>query len=278
MREKLKDLRIKMSPREQEVYFSLINKERSVTSVEQIVKYQKIREGNARKILHNLTKKKILFRAGKGTYIVIPPDMLYNREKFVNDPYLIIDQLMQILNEKYYVGYQSAAHLHGIAEQLPMIVTVAVVRQRRPVQIGNSRIEFRKISEKMSFGIERMKYSNSFLNVSDLEKTTIDLVDRYDLCGGLGEVARTISNSLDRINTKKLILYINRIKTFSLKQRFGFILDKLYQNRYKVNRNLLKELEKHVSNKAYLLDIAAHKKGKLSKKWNIIENVDIMGW
>lgn len=278
MRKKLGDLKIKMSPREQEAYFSLLNREKSVVTAEQIAKDQSINEGNARKILHSLARKKILFRVGKGIYIVIPPDMLYDREKFVNDPYLVIDQLMQTLNERYYVGYQSAAQLHGIAEQLPMAAVVAVVRQRRTILMGNSRIEFKKISDKMFFGFERMKYSNSFLNISDKEKTIIDLVDRYDLCGGLDEVARTISNSLNKINPKKMISHLNKVKTSSIKQRLGFVLDKLYQNGYKVDLGLLKVLEKHVSNKAYLLDTAAHRKGKLSKKWNILENIDVMRW
>ncbi len=278
MRKKLRDLKIKMSPREQEAYFSLVNKEKSVATAGQIAKDQRIKEGNARKILHSLARKKILFRAGKGIYIVIPPDMLYDREKFVNDPYLLIDQLMQTLGERYYVGYQSAAQLHGIAEQLPMVAIVAVVRQRRPIRMGNSRIEFRKISDKMFFGIERMKYSNSYLNISDKEKTIIDLVDRYDLCGGLDEAARTISNSLDKINTQKMISHLNNVKTHSVKQRLGFVLDKLYQNGYKVDPGLLKELEKHVSKKAYLLDTAAPRKGKLSRKWNILENIDVMRW
>ena len=142
------DMKIGMSPREQDVYFSLLNRGRTVTTIKQAASDQGITEGNARKVLFTLERKKVLYRIFEGCYVVIPPDMLYDRTGFINDPHIIIDHLMQVVSEKYYVGYQSAFHLHGAAHQLPFNLSVVVLRQRKPLNLGNIKIEFRKTSEK----------------------------------------------------------------------------------------------------------------------------------
>lgn len=263
-----------MSHKEQEVYFSLLNQERKVVTPKQLTS---ISSGYARKLLFNLSKKRALYRVAKGCYILIPPDMIANPSKFINDPCLVIDQLMEVFVEKYYVSYLSAAYLHGIAEQIPFTLSVAIQSQRRALRIGSQRIEFRKISKPKFFGIERMNYSGSSLNVSDREKTIIDCLERCDLCGGIDEAARIISNVVDKIDGKKLIGYLGRFGSKPLWHRLGFILDKLSQNNYKVNRKILASIQAHLGNKIYPLDPRAGS-GRMSKKWGIIENVNCVSW
>ncbi len=263
-----------MSHKEQEIYFSLLNRERTVVSINQL---SDMKRGYARKILYSLNKKGALYRIAKGCYIVIPPDMVANPLKFIHDPYLILDQLMEIFTEKYYVGYQSAAQLRGVAEQMPLSISVAVLNQRRSLLFGNQRINFRKTSKSKFFGVERIKYSNSFLNISDREKTVIDCLERYDLCGGIDEVTRIISNALEDINGKKLLKYLKRFDSKSLLQRMGFILDRLLRNGFDVDKGLLKDMEKLVGGRAYYLDPKVNRTGMYSKRWKIIENVDPMG-
>ncbi len=277
MRRKI-DMEIGMSPREQDVYFSLLNKELGVATIKQVVSDHNISTENARKILFCMAKKKILYRIFKGCYIVIPPDMLYGKSDFINDPYMIIDQLMGVIGQKYYVGYQSAAQLHGAAHQLPFTLSVVVLKQRKSLKLGGSKIEFRKMSGKNFFGIERMKYSNSFLDVSDIEKTILDCVNRYDLCGGVDEVCRTISNMREKIKPGKLLNYLGRLNSRAVAQRVGFILDKLNISGYGVNESLISGVEKHIGNKRYLLEPGSGGNGKISGRWNIIENVNCMGW
>jgi predicted transcriptional regulator of viral defense system len=272
------DLKVGMSPREQDVYFSLLNKERAVTTIGQVSSDHSITGENARKILFNLDRKKVIYRIFRGCYVVIPPDMLYKRSGFINDPHVIIDQLMEVIGGKYYVGYQSALHLHGLSHQLPFTLSVAVLKQRKPLVLGGSRIEFRKISEKNFFGIERMKYLNSFLNVSDVEKTLIDCVDRYDLCGGIDEICRTISDMRGKIKSEKLLDYLGRLKSKPAAQRLGFMLDKLNESGYGIDENLIAGVEKYAGKKKYLLEPKSGGEGKLSKRWGIIENVNCMGW
>jgi len=264
-----------MSHKEQEIYFSLLNREKKVVSTNQL---SGMSRGYARKVLFSLNKKGALYRIAKGCYIVIPPDMIANPSRFINDPYLILDQLMKVFGEKYYVGYQSAAQLHGIAEQMPLSISVTVLNQRRSLHVGNQRIDFRKVSQSKFFGVERIKYSDSFLNVSDKEKTIIDCLKRYDICGGIDEVARTISNALEHIDGKKLQKHLKRFNSQPLSQRMGFIMDRLSQNGFDVDKGLLEDMEKVVGGKAYYLDPKVKDKGRHSKRWKIIENVNPISW
>ncbi len=267
-----------MTPREQGVYFSLLNREKVVTTIKQVALDQKISDGNARRVLFSLARKCILYRIFKGCYVVIPPDMLYDRSSFINDPHIIIDQLMEVVNQKYYVAYQSAMHLHGIAHQIPFTLSVAVLKQRKPLKLGESRIEFRKVSKRDFFGIQQMRYSNAFLNVSDMEKTILDCVMRYDLCGGMDEVCRAISDAGKKIKSGKLLDYMDKLDCKPVSQRLGFILDKLDQSGYKVDKKLIAGVEKRAGKKTYLLDPKSGKKGKASRRWKIIENIDCMSW
>ena len=266
---------MQMSHKEQEIYFSLLNREKKVVSINQL---SGMNRGYARKMLFSLNKKGALYRIAKGCYIVIPPDMIANPLKFINDPYLVIDQLMEIFDEKYYVGYQNAAQLHGIAEQLPLSISVVVLNQRRPLPFGNQRIDFRKTSRSKFFGVNKIKYSDSSLSISDKEKTIIDCLDRYDVCGGIDEVTRMISNAIEDINGNKLLNYLKRFDSKPLLQRIGFILEKLLQNGFDIDKSLLKNMDKLVGERAYYLDPKMKGKGRYSKRWKIIENVDTMSW
>jgi len=264
-----------MSHKEQEIYFSLLNREKTVVPIDQL---SGMNRGYARKMLFSLNKKGALYRIAKGVYIVIPPDMIANPLKFINDPYLVIDQLMEVFGEKYYIGYQSAAQLHGIAEQMPLSISVVVSNQRRPLHFGNQRIDFRKSSKAKFFGVQRIKYSDSFLNVSDIEKTIIDCLERYDLCGGIDEVARIISNALKDINGKKLVEYLKRFGNQPLLQRMGFIMDILLLNGFDIDKELLKYMEKLVGKRKYCLDPKMKGKGRYSKRWKIVENINPVSW
>jgi predicted transcriptional regulator of viral defense system len=63
--------------------------------------------------------------------------------------------------------------------------------------------------------------------VSDPEKTALDCLDRYDLCGGVDEVSRTIAALMPQIDAGRLLAYMPRMDNQALTQRLGFILKRL---------------------------------------------------
>ncbi len=271
-----KPLSLKMSPTEQKAYFALIRRGLTVARVGELASTISISKQWSKNILSSLAKKGVAYRIGRGKYAIIPADVLYGRKSFVADPLVVVSELMKDM--EYYVAYQSAAHVHGIAEQVPFSTTVVVLKQKRSVKLGNTRIEFVTMKKSKFFGFKEVKYSNVFLKVSDLEKTIIDCIDRQDLCGGISEVARTLSNALstDKLDLAKLLVYAKKFRSYALAQRLGFLLERLYKlNRYHANQNILSDLEQLTGPFVYPLDASGPKKGRVSEKWRIIENVSL---
>lgn len=270
-------LPLKLSPTEQKAYFALIRRGLAVARAEDLASAIGVSKQWAKNILSNLAKRGVAQRVGRGKYAVIPADVIYRRKSFVVDPFILASELMK--DSEYYVAYQSAAHIHGIVEQVPFKTTIAVVKQKRPVKVGNIQIEFVTLKRSKFFGWKEVKYSNAFLKVSDLEKTIIDSIDRQDLCGGISEAAMTLSNAVaaEKLDWAKLVAYVRRFRSYALAQRLGFVLDRLIKTKgIRVEPKVLNDLECLTGSFIYPLDIRAPKKGRVSKRWKIIENASLL--
>ena len=267
---------LRMSPTEQRAYFALIRKGLTVAKADDLASAISISKQWAKNILSSLAKQEAASRIGRGKYAIIPADVLYERKSFVADPLIVVNELMK--NKEYYVAYQSAAHIHGIAEQLPFTTTVAVPKQKRPVKLGNTKIEFVTLKKSRFFGIKEVNYSNTFLKVSDLEKTVIDCTDRQDLCGGIGGAAETLSNAIatGKLDQARLLSYTKKFRNHALAQRLGFLLEQLFEtSKGQVEPKILPSLERLAAPFTYPLDTSATKKGKASERWRIIENANL---
>ena len=262
---------LNLSHLEQTAYFSLLRNEFKVVTPRILSQTLEIPRPRATALLIALASKGALHRVGKGIYVVIPPDVLYKRRSFIQDPYLVIHPLMMILETQYYVAYQSAAYLHGAAEQLPFTLTVAVTRQRRVIRLGSASIRFVTLKTEKFFGFEEIKYQDSPLAVSDVEKTILDCLDRFDLCGGVDEVIRTIGGLTPHVNPHRLLGYLQRLQKPVVAQRLGLILERGDNP----PRDLLTALTNLVSPYVYPLDPRSPHEGARSRRWNIIENVSV---
>jgi predicted transcriptional regulator of viral defense system len=275
--ESRKTVKMAMSPREQRAYFALVRKEKKLVSTSDLASLMDISIGSAKNLLVALSRHGVIFRLGRGKYAVIPPDVLYGRKGYTADPYAVIDGLMR--GQEYYVAYASAAHLHGIVTQLPFIAYVVTPKQRRPVDLRTTRIQFVTIKKSRFFGIEERQYSSSLLYLSDLEKTVVDCFDRSDLIGGMDDVARIVAEAISRVDWDKLVDYAKKMDREALIRRLGFVLEKLSSIGYTVPEAVLKKLDELFNDKfAYPLDPKVEKKGRVSHRWGIYENVNCLRW
>jgi predicted transcriptional regulator of viral defense system len=264
---------IKLSPVEQNAYFALLRRGNVIARVEDIKSTLNVSYAWAKNILSKLASHGAAQRVGRGKYVIIPADVLYRRKSYVADPLVLVSELMKGFD--YYIAYLTAAHIHGVVEQMSFKTTVAVLKQLRPVNVGNIHIKFVKIEKSRFFGFEEIKYSDAFFNVSDLEKTLIDCVSRQDLCGGINEVIRIIASAAEtnKIDWQKVVLYIQKFDNHALAQRMGFILELLLERKkIQIDQVLFEDLLCLKNSKIYPLDFKAPSKGKLSKKWGITYN------
>ena len=102
---------------------------------------------------------------------------------------------------------------------------------------------------------------------SDLEKTLVDCVDRPELCGGIPEVVRIVSNAFEtgRVSLQKLVSYVKRFGSHAVAQRLGFIIEYIEEKKkIQVEPEILEELLHLIGSKIYPLDVKSSKKGEIS--------------
>lgn len=269
---------IQLSHLEQTIYFACQRRGLNLLDADVVTRLVSgVSRKHAVNLLSGMARKGALYRIGRGRYVVIPPDVLYQRKSYVVDPHLIIDELMKAngAGDVYYVAYQSAAAIYGAAHQLPFVLMVATARQRRPIELGQARIQFVQLNPQKLFGFQEMSYHEARLNVSDHEKTILDCLERFDLCGGVDEVARTISALIEEdVESDKLLDYLNRMDNQALTQRLGLILERLSALQ-PVDESLITSIAQLVGEHIYPLDPHGPAGGALDGRWQIRENVDV---
>jgi predicted transcriptional regulator of viral defense system len=272
---------IQLSHLEQTIYFASQRQGINLLDADVATSLVDVSRKHAVNLLSSMARKGALYRIGRGRYVVIPPDVLYGRKSYVIDPHLIIDELMQAkgVGDAYYVAYQSAATLHGAAHQLPFALMVAVPRQRRPIELGQTEIVFVQLKRAKLFGFHETTYREARLNVSDREKTILDCLERFDLCGGVDEVARTISVLIrpepEEIAADKLLDYLERMDNQALAQRLGLILERL-RALQTIDERLLADIAHLVGEYTYPLDPHGPNEGPVDARWHIQENIDLL--
>jgi predicted transcriptional regulator of viral defense system len=269
---------IQLSHLEQTIYFASQRKGLHLLDADFATDLVGISRRHAVNLLASMAQKGALHRVGRGRYAVIPPDVLYGRRSYVVDPHLILNELMQSngADGRYYVAYQSAAAIHGAAHQLPFVLLVAVPQQCRPIELGRARIQFVQLKPEKFFGFQQTTYHGVPLNVSDREKTILDCLERFDLCGGVAEVARTISGLIEEVERDKLLEYLRRMDNQALAQRLGLILGRL-STVQEIEKHLIDAVARQVGEHVYPLDPHEPAAGVLDSRWRIRENVDILG-
>lgn len=264
---------LKLSPIEQNAYFALLKRGFVIVRAKDLSSVLEVSFSWAKNILSKLAKHRALQRVGRGKYLVIPADVLYGRKSYVADPLVLVSELLK--GTDYYVAYYSAANVHGLTEQMPFKTTVVVSKQMRSIRVGNISVDFVNLKKSRFFGYEEIRYSDATFNVSDIEKTLIDCVDRPELCGGIPEVVRIMSNAFEtgHLNQKKLVFYVKKFDGHAVAQRLGFIMEYVQaRKKMQVEPDILNELRGLVGFKIYPLDVKSSKKGEISKKWKIINN------
>ena len=268
---------IRLSHLEQTVYFACQRQGVKLLDADSVTRIAGVSRKHAVNLLSSMARKGALYRIGRGRYVVISPDVLYERKSYVVDPHLIVDELMKAngAGNLYYVAYQSAAALHGAAHQLPFALLVATSHQRRPIELGQARIQFVQLRPAKFFGFGEMLYHEAHLKVSNREKTILDCLERFDLCGGIDEVARTISVLLEEIASDRLLDYLSRMDNQALTQRLGLILERLNTLQV-VDKSLIANITRLVGEHIYPLDPHGPTGGSVDARWRVRENVDLL--
>lgn len=129
----------------------------------------------------------------KGAWVPVPPEY---RQAGAPPPLHYIDPLMAHLGHPYYVGFLSAAAIHGASHHPSMILQVVTSARLRDRQIGGSRIGFIQRAAAAGRATQQSDTPTGRVAVSTSPTTVLDLAGSPGRGGGVSNVATVIGDLL----------------------------------------------------------------------------------
>lgn len=218
--------------------------------------------------LSELVKRNILARIKSGKYLILQAGAENTQLK--NWP-VIAREL--VLPHPYFISHYSAMRLHGMTTHPFFEVCLTVPHRFTDKKVSDFKYHFIYCKQEHFWGSEtRWVTRQEKVQVSDLERTILDGLDRPDLCGGILEVVRGIWTKKADINSQKLMKYAKKFRTKAAVKRLGLILETV-----KIEEDFSGELFEMLedSQDYILLDPASSKEGKHLKRWHVILNSNL---
>lgn len=230
------------------------------------------KRGIASALLRLVTKGKIS-SVWKGFYIIIPIEYAH---KGIVPPVVYINQLMDYLKRRYYIGLLDAAAFYAAAHQRPQVFTI--ITELPSVRVSEKKgIKMKFIIKKnipTSFLVQK-KTKSGYVFVSSPELTALDLILYEKEIGGINRAATVLNELAEELNFRNVGVDLFKNIPISVIQRLGYLLEELDY------KELANELFGKIKDVGILFRKAPLKAGKDSKdcdydaKWRIIINEKI---
>ncbi len=241
--------------------FALEQKKNFIFTFSDARKILKTSVASVKNILKRLKKKNRVIRLQKGVYLFAPmksgQDGFWSEHAFMVVPYLV-------KTKKYYIGFLSAMNYWGMTEQIPIIVTVALQRQKKSTEAVQSKFVFVKkprLGESVPIDFGGVK-----VNISSREQTIIDGLLYPEYCLGIAEIAKAIQTTRKELDWEKLIQLAKQEKSV-VRRRLGHLLDVLKIKKYS------KQLEEKFIGFNWLDSHSNKEIISYSKKWGLKLNL-----
>ncbi len=130
----------------------------------------------------------LIFRVAKGIYSLENDSILYASYVIQNS----------------YISFNSALYLHGIIDQIPGKISVAVPKRMKKAVEG---VEFVTMPKKAMFGFKKTEYKGYFIWLAEPEKALADIAYKYG----------KPNYDAGKIDEKKLAAYLERMSMRSKK-------------------------------------------------------------
>ncbi|MFH1015053.1 MAG: type IV toxin-antitoxin system AbiEi family antitoxin [Nitrospirota bacterium] len=255
-----------LNPREREVVARLAYEKASIITQEQFDRYFKFPKRAREKTLFRLSRKGILKNIKKGVYLYSPLESGpagSNINEFLIPPVFFP-------KGNYYIGYSTMYNYYGFTDQLFQVMYILNTSLQREKMIGNMQFKMVKISPKRMYGLEKIRIKNTEVIISDRERTLVDLIYAAQPVGGLKKAFEILKEQVKgrKIDTGKLIRYALKFPNVAMRKRIGFALEQAG-----LHDRTLEPLLKSIKKTSLItLYPSRSRKGKINRKWMVIEN------
>ena len=220
-------------------------------------------------ILQSLVRKGWLARAGRGKYLLIPPE--WGATPLGESNTLA---LASQLTPDGYIAFSTAAAHWGLTTQLRSVIWVVTRTHARNRRINDSEVRFARLPAKAMFAIERVDVYGYPVPMSDREKTVLDCISYPDRAGGIAEASAILAKAARRWQWEKAIDYLERLGNTALIQKFGYLCSAAHLALPDSLRSRLRKRLKP-SSRTYLV---SRKRGagesRYDREWGVVVNID----
>lgn len=186
----------------------------------------------------------------------------------------MIDLLMGHLGRDYYVGWLSAAEVHGAAHQAPQVLQVAVGAPVQDRTFGRIRLQFATRARVAEVPREQRTAPTGSVWVATPATTALDLVDDPARSGGLSNAATVIAElAADSRLTDDALADAARHFPITTVRRLGRLLDSL--NLAPLTGGLERLASEHRRAPITALDRRGAPEGPTDHRWRVAVNTQI---
>jgi predicted transcriptional regulator of viral defense system len=229
-------------------------------------------ESSVRNTLARMARVGTLYRPAKGFYVVVPSAQ--RRSRGAPSPDLYLDALMRFLKRRYYVGWLTAAALHGATHHGPQRFQVGVDSRVRLVEADRGPLDFyqTEFAGTSAAPVERRSTPSGPMAVATRELTAVDLASDPRRGGGPGNVAAVLAD-LGDLEIEELARLLS-FRPTSDAQRLGHLLA---MNRRDVDLDPLRDVLAERGSSPVVLDVRRPSEGPVDREWDVIVNaVDVV--
>jgi predicted transcriptional regulator of viral defense system len=241
-------------------------------STKELIDYSGKNELSVKRELSRLTKKKDIVNLRKGFYLIIPPRYSVSGKLPVQ---LYSNKLFNFLEREYYLGFYTAAKIHGASHQQVhrdyiMIETPKLIDIKKNVYD----IRFLTTTNLINKNI-LIKYSDAGnYRVSSPALTIVDLIHYQTKLGGINRILAVVEELLEEIDESDIGNLLTWYPNISTLQRLGFIMDETGDQ-----EGCAKQIFNHLkSNKYYPILLSpntSRKPGAVNNKWKVDINLKL---
>lgn len=223
-----------------------------------------------RKLLSRMAQSGIIVRLTRGAYLIplrIPAGCVYNPGE-----YLILQELMKLINGKYQISGFNAFNSYGFSEQIPSRVYVYNNKLSCERNIGGTEFIFMKVADNRLGGTyEFVAPDGVKVVMSSKARTLLDAVYDWSRYNTIPKAYKWITNCIgeDKNFVEEFVHIVIKFGNQGTLRRVGYLL-----NNYRVEKKFLKKLKKSIRKSKSLIPWIPTKpaKGTISKEWGIIVN------
>lgn len=181
--------------------------------------------GAAAKLLARWQQQGWLSRVRRGLYLPVPLSAL-PQDQVLEDAWSLVPELFG----PAYVGGASASGHWDLTEQVfrsVFVYTTRPVRQAKQV-VQDTTFVVRHIAEQKMFGTTPLWRGKIKIQISDVHRTIVDVLDVPSAGGGIQHVSECLSRYFSRADAdpEKLVGYADRLGNGAVFKRLGFLTER----------------------------------------------------